>query len=166
MATNARWLPTILIVIALVAGTWYFTDGLRRAMRAGAQATVLQREINALKQNIAQARDEQPRIAAWRETAALVRRAGLEPEQWRTYPVAIARDLAWEDVAGVILIASNALPRPGDYWFQPATLRVVRASQDAAPEHAATPPQNTGPGSDRYDLHFQGHFLIQERNQP
>ncbi len=166
MSSRARWLLTLTAVVALGAGAACFADALQRALRAGAQAAVLQREADGLEQALALAREEQPKIATWRQAAELARQAGLEPRKWRTYPVTISRDLAWEDVAGVVLIASNALPRPGEYWFQPATLRVVRAEQAAPPRPSDAPVQAGTQAPERYDMHFEGHFLIPERNQP
>ncbi len=160
MSTRSHWLLTLTAVVALTAGGVYFADALQRALSAGAMAAVLQQETSELETRIAAARLEQPRIAMWRDTAAEVRQIGLEPQNWRIYPVSISRVLPWEDVAGVVLIASNALPRPGDYWFQPSMLRVLRVDQPSSEE------QSADQEPERYDMHFEGHFLIPERNQP
>lgn len=167
MTNRLRWTMTLLTLSALALGSATLVQAIERLMHAHARTNIVRSELDALEQNVARLREEAPHVEMWRDTARLCRRVGLVPEGWQSYPVSISRDLAWQDVAQTLLIASNALPRPGGYWFQPLSLRVARADvpRSSSRDGDQTGEQAPRPGAELYHLDFQGHFLVPARNQ-
>lgn len=151
---------TLILLAALgTAGTFFFL-GLNRTIEQSARVDILRQELRLLEQGIAQNRDQEANARAWRDLARTAEAMGLRPNAWHAYPVTISRDLAWDDLATVILIASNAAPRPGAYWFQPSLLQVVRVETEL--QDPEQPPARQQADTERYSLRFEGHFLIPE----
>ncbi len=167
MTNRQRWTMTILTLSALAVGSIALVQAFGRIAHSHARTAVVLKELDTLEQSIARLRREAPQIQMWRDIASLCRRVRLEPEGWHSYPVFISRDLPWEEVAQSLLIASNALPRPGEYWFQPLSMRVARAdAPQSTPldgENAEKQPLSSR--TERYNLNFQGHFLTPTHNQ-
>ena len=167
MTNTLRWTMTLLALAALALGSTVLTQAIERLVYTHARTNVARQEVDSLRQRVARLREQAPHVEMWRETARLCRREGLLPDGWRSYPVSISRDLPWQDVAQTLLIASNALPRPGGYWFQPMTLRVARADVPRSPTRDGDKAgeQPVRPGAELFHIDFQGHFLVPTRNQ-
>lgn len=166
MTNRLRWTMTILTLSALAVGSATFIHAIERVVHAHAQTGLVQKELDTQEQNIAWLRQEAPQVEMWRDMARLCRRVRLGPEGWQSYPVSISRDLPWEEVSQSLLIASNARPRPGDYWFQPVSLRVACADvpQSTTLDGKNVEKQTIRSGKELYHLNFQGHFLVPTRN--
>lgn len=140
----------ILAVVALAvlaAGAVFCGRSFEAAILQGTRAAALERENALMAQGIAELRQRAPEVRAWREL--LAHAAVLDPERLRRYPIAVARQTGWEETAALLLVVSNAHPRPGGYRFDPQSLRITRVGDDNATE--------------RYQLELAGQFLSLER---
>lgn len=165
MTNRLRWVTTLLTLSALALGSAALVQAIDRVVHAHVRTHVALTEIATLERSVARLREEAQRVGMWRETARLCRNVRLEPAGWQSYPVSISRDMPWEDVAQSLLIASNAMPRPGGYYFQPVKLRAARANtpQSAMQDETSSASQSPQTDEDLYHLNFQGHFLVPSR---
>jgi outer membrane murein-binding lipoprotein Lpp len=158
MKTKFSFALTLVAVAALAASAVYCLRGLDRFVMTGAEVRVLNSEVRSLESAIDQAKRKQARVAEWKALLEEARRAGLRQDRWRTYPVSVSRELTWEELSTLVLIASNGRPRGDEYWFQPELLRVVRVMNTSGD---ANDRAQSGEGSpEMYRVRLKGDFLI------
>ncbi|HKK31983.1 MAG TPA: hypothetical protein VJ934_00270 [Desulfomicrobiaceae bacterium] len=158
MKTKFSWVLTLIAAAALTASAVYCLHGLDRFLMSGAQVRVLGSEVRSLENAIDQAKRKQARVAEWKALLEEARRAGLRQDRWRTYPVSVSRELTWEELSTLVLIASNGKPRGDEYWFQPELLRVVRVMNESRGTEEQRKPGEALP--EMYRVRLKGDFLI------
>ncbi|BDV02075.1 hypothetical protein TDMWS_21600 [Thermodesulfomicrobium sp. WS] len=140
------WAAVALVVMA--AGAVFCGNAFEAAMVQGARAAALEQENALLADGIAQLQRQRADVQAWEEL--LARAQGLRPEALRRYPILVDQETSWEETAAVLLIVSNAHPRPGGYRFQPERFSITRVGDDAN-------------ATERYQLQMAGQFLSLEQ---
>ena len=125
---------------------------------ATSKAAVLRHEVRSLESAIEQTRHKQNAVREWKGLLDAAQKAGLSQKGWRTYPVSVSRELTWDELSTLILIASNGKPRGDAYWFQPELLRVVRVVTDG--EKTNQDRASDQPEAKRYRVRLKGDFLI------
>jgi hypothetical protein len=146
MMRMGLWAAVALMVVA--AGAVFCGRAFEAAMVEGARAAALERENAMLAEGISQLRQQRAEVQAWQELLACAPR--LRPEALRRYPILVDRETSWEETAAVLLIVSNAHPRPGGYRFQPERFSITRVEEDEAN------------ATERYQLQLAGQFLSLE----
>ncbi len=149
---------TLAAALTLCAAAVFFCRSFDRFETAASQNGVLQREVQSLEYAIEQTRHKQEAVQEWKGMLAAARDAGLTQKKWRTYPVSVSRELTWDELSTLILIASNGKPRGDDYWFQPELLRVVRVATDE--KNNAPDASSDHPVAKHYRARLKGDFLI------
>ncbi len=132
----------------LVAGALFCGRSFEAALLQSTRAAATERETILLTQGIAELKQQAPEIQTWRNL--LAQAAPLDPTRLRRYAITVARETSWEETAALLLVVSNAHPRPGGYRFDPGHLKIARVSTD---DNA----------TERYQLELTGQFLSLEQ---
>jgi len=152
------WIVTLGTAVALCAAVVFFCNIFDRFEMAASKGGVLQREVQSLEYAIDQARHKQKKVQEWKGLLKAAQKAGLSQNGWRTYPVSVSRELTWDELSTLILIASNGKPRGDAYWFQPELLRVVRVVTD---EGKNNQDNESGQSEEkRYRVRLKGDFQV------
>lgn len=149
---------TLIAALALCGAVVFFCTIFDRFEMATSETSVLQREVQSLQYAINQTRHKQKKVREWKGLLEAAEQAGLSQKGWRTYPVSVSRELTWDELSTLILIASNGKPRGGAYWFQPELLRVVRVMTEEGKDSQA---KKSGPPEEKhYRVRLKGDFLV------
>ena len=158
MHAKNYWIVTLAAVLALCVAAVFFCRMFDRFEMAASKGGVLQHEVQSLEHAIEQARHKQESVREWKGLLEAAQKAGLTQKGWRTYPVSVSRELTWDELSTLILLASNGKPRGDAYWFQPELLRVVRVVTGEGKDKQNK--ESGQPEEKRYRVRLKGDFLI------
>jgi len=152
------WIVTLVAALALSAAAVLYCRMLDRFEMAASKVGVLRHEVHSLESAIEQTRHTQNAVREWKGLLDAAQQAGLSQKGWRTYPVSVSRELTWDELSTLILIASNGKPRGDAYWFQPELLRVVRVVTGGEKNEQDNASKQSH--EKRYRVRLKGDFLI------
>ena len=155
------WLATAVVLIAFSLAAFLFCREFERFEMAAAKTSVMQRENRSYEAAIRQSRERMDAVHEWRGLLQAAESAGLDKDDWQNFPVSVSRELTWDELSSVVLIASNGKPRGDEYWFQPEMLRVVRVESERA--KAGVDGNGADTGEKRYRVRLKGQFIIPVR---
>lgn len=164
-----RWIVSILVSAAFMAGVVSYYTMWRDVQHAQVEAKALQRQINDYEKVERMYAEQREKLASVNRLWSEIESVGLHPKKWVEYPLSIGKTLAWNDLEKLMLLTANK--QNGDYyWFKSDAMRVTRVLQTIDSEGNA---QAVSAGSEgearldaaqeavqRYETRLKGTFLI------
>lgn len=163
MRAKSYWLASGIVVMAFTLAVFFFCREFDRFEMAAARTAAIQRENRSYALAIRQIRERMDAVRQWQGLLKAADEAGLDQDEWQTFPVSVSRELTWGELVSIVLIASNGKPRGNEYWFQPEMLRVVRVESESGDRDAGERSMDTNKGEKRYRVRLKGQFIIPVR---